>query len=60
MIHEQFQLIEAALGPVLAQHRHKSDGKGALGKETAQEIGNLEGDEEGIGLRIRAEDVGKD
>ena len=41
----------------LVQHRHQGSGEGALAKETAKQIGDLEGDEEGIRARTRPEEA---
>ena len=46
-------------GFILRQHRYKGLGKRALGKQAAQEIGDLEGHQKGVRGGIRAEDTGK-
>ena len=37
------------------EHRHEAGVEGALGEQPAQEVGQLEGDEEGVGERPGAE-----
>ena len=47
-IDQGFGLRPRPLAAVLAEHRNKGLGKGALGEQPAQEIGNFESDEERV------------
>ena len=55
VVDEGLEFRVAALGLVFGEHRHEGGGKGALGKQPAQEVGDLEGDEEGVGGGVGAE-----
>ncbi len=47
--------ILATLGTVFADHGHEGQGEGPFGKQSAQKIGDLEGDQEGIHVAAGAE-----
>ena len=57
-IHIGFQGLEAALLLVLVEYRHEGHGEGAFGKQSAHEVRDLEGDEEGVRSGVCAEDSG--
>ena len=50
----------AAAGAVFRQHRHEGLIEGALGEQAPHEVGDLVGEEEGIGAVRGAEDAGDD
>ncbi len=53
--HQLLHFLVGSLGLVLGQHRHEGGGERALGEQPPQQIGNAEGDEEGIGAGAGAE-----
>ncbi len=57
-IHQLFDVRQRALGAVLRQHRHEGLGEGPLGEQPAEEVGDLERDEERIRRRTGAEVAG--
>ena len=59
MVDEVLQLAELALAAVLGQDRDERGRERALGEQTAEEIGDLERDEKGIGVGVRTEDLGE-
>ncbi|MNR11421.1 hypothetical protein D3C85_1277190 [compost metagenome] len=52
--------VLALLFLVLRQHRHEGLREGALGKNATQQIGQLEGDKEGVGGHAGAENTRDD
>ncbi len=59
MINEIFEFPVLALATVFGQDRHKGRGERTLGKQTAQEVGDLERDKERVRTGIGAKDLGK-
>ena len=60
VIHQHAGLGVPAPGLVFGQNRHEGLRKRALGEQPAQQVGDAEGDEEGVGVEPRAEDAGDD
>ena len=60
MVHQVARGIVAAARLVLGQDGHEGLGEGALGEQAAQQVGQLEGDEKGIGGDPGAEGAGDD
>ena len=56
VIHQQLGLVMAAPALVFAEDRHEGLRERALGEQAAQQIGQLERDEEGVRRHARAED----
>jgi hypothetical protein len=54
VIHESPRLLGRVFGLVFGEHRDEALGKGALAENTAQEIGDAEGDVEGVGRHAGA------
>jgi hypothetical protein len=48
-VHELPGFVGAAPVPVFAENRHKGLRESAFGKQPAQQVGQLEGDKEGVG-----------
>ena len=55
-VHERLAVTGLA---VLGKHRHKGLGESALGKQTAQEVGDLEGHQKHVGDAASAKDNGQ-
>ena len=58
-VDQRLVLLQVVLVLVLAQNRHERLREGALGEQAAQQVGNLEGDEEGVGQQARRRRSGR-
>ena len=59
VIHEQPRLVLAAAVLVLGEDRDEGLREGALGEQPAQQVRDLEGDEERVGERARRRTPGR-
>ena len=57
-VHQAVRGLIAFAIPDLRENRHEGLGKGAFGEHPAQQIGQAEGDEEGVGGEARTEGAG--
>ncbi len=55
-----FGLVGVASLYIVAEHRHERGAEGPLGKKPPQEIGQLQGDEKGVGPHTRPKKAGDD
>jgi hypothetical protein len=60
VVDQQQGFAVAALVLVFAEDGHEGLREGALGEHPAQQVGELEGDEEGVGRHAGAEAAGDD